>query len=196
VTISGTVRNAGQVPRAYVDLVVSAKTFSGATLAERRFDAGTSYRPGESRKFEVDIGQDLWQSYTVRVERYHQQVPTAPISVASGVISQADYLHWARQDLRGGVLIRGGQTAYSHGGLAKVEVRVSPPRYRWATVHVVVVSVAWFIHSRDTGRVQSGVMNVAVAPPDWRTELPFSHPGSFYVSTLQSVAQVHWSLNF
>lgn len=196
VTITGTIRNAGQFLRKYVDVTVTAKTFRGAAYEGKPVEVATNLLPGESRKFEVKVERDLWESYTVRVARYYLQASSEPISSVSGKISQGEYIHWASENLGGGFRAYASPGS-SSGGYATVSVSLDYlPTYRWATVSAVIIRVRWYIIPQE-GLGQHGVTEAIVTPPRMSTTITLSHhPGPFSVMASASVLRVIWHLNF
>lgn len=205
VTITGKVRNAGRIPRPYVEITVDAKTFKGASLEGKIADAIINLAPGASQAFEVDIGKDLWAFYTVRVNTYHGQRPKEPISSVTGQINRSEYLPWANENLTGGVahlMVSVNRPTGIWGPqewAANIRVTAAPapgfPRY--ANVSMILVRVRWNLISQARGgRSESGEAQIVLTPRFWSAEFHISRPFEFDINASAEAVQVIWTLSF
>ncbi len=206
VTVSGVVRNTGTIPRFYVALVVSAKTYRGEPLGERRIIAATSLEPGARQTFSVDLGKDLWESYAVHVDSYSPRQAGEVLVSASGFISHRTYDNWLGEDFRSSAHVSTTVSGSSPFGSARqdsvsrvrVNGSISLPRYARATAIAVRVRWEWLgrpgVSSSSLG---GGERHVVLRPEAWDAEIVVTHAGAFTINVVDvTVVRVDWSLSF
>lgn len=206
VTVSGVLRNAGTIPRFYIAVVVSAKTFRGDPIEHRRVIAATSLDPGGRHPFSVDLGKDLWESYTVRVDSYSPRQGGDAQAQVSGFISQRAYGNWLGEDFRASAHVSTTASGSSPSGSAgrdsvgklRVTGSVSLPRYARATA--IAVRVRWILRGgpgASPSSLGSGERHVVLRPETWDAEIVVTHAGAFTINVVDAtVVRVDWSLNF
>lgn len=206
VTVSGVLRNTGTIPRLYIALMVSAKTYRGEPLWERRIIAATSLEPGARQTFSVDLGKDLWESYAVRVDSYSPRQGGDAPAQASGFISQRTYGAWLGEDFRPSAHVSttvlesnlSGPAGKNFVGKLRVTGSVSLPRY--ARAAAIAVRVRWELRGRpgsSPSSLGSGERHVVLRPEAWDAEIVVSHAETLTINVVDvTVIRVDWSLNF
>ncbi len=206
VTVSGVLRNTGTIPRLYIALVVSAKTYKGEPLGERRIIAATSLEPGARQTFSVDLGKDLWESYAVRVDSYSPRQTGEALASASGFISRRTYDNWLGEDFRSSAHVSttvlesspSGSAGKNSVGTLRVTGSVSLPRY--ARTAAITVRVRWTLRGRpgaSPSNLGSGERHVVLRPEAWDAEIVVSHAETLTINVVDvTVIRVDWSLNF